>query len=98
MITSFLLFPMGNTHCLVPWVLLAVERLASGRGSWPGLAAAGGLQMLGGHPETPVFTALLAGVYLLARGSARPFAAWGRFLAGWGWRRRSPPSSSCRSS
>jgi hypothetical protein len=84
MITSFLLFPMGNTHCLVPWVLLAVERLASGRGSWPGLAVAGGLQMLGGHPETPVFTALLAGVYLLARGSARPLAAWGRFVAGWG--------------
>ncbi len=84
MITSFLLFPMGNTHCLVPWVLLAVERLASGRGSWLGLAAAGGLQMLGGHPETPVFTALLAGVYLLTRGSARPLAAWGKFLAGWG--------------
>jgi hypothetical protein len=84
MITSFLLFPMGNTHCLVPWVLLAVERLANGRGSWPGLAAAGGLQMLGGHPETPVFTALLAGVYLLARGSARPLAAWARFVAGWG--------------
>ena len=84
MITSFLLFPMGNTHCLVPWVLLAVERLANGRGSWRGLAAAGGLQMLGGHPETPVFTALLAGVYLLARGGARPLAAWGRFVAGWG--------------
>jgi membrane protein YfhO len=86
MITSFLLFPMGNTHALVPWVLLAVERLASGRGGWIGLAAAGGLQMLGGHPETPVFTALLASVYLLARGSDRPLsppAAWGRFLAGW---------------
>jgi len=84
MITSFLLFPMGNTHALVPWVLLAVERLASGKGSWPGLALAGGLQMLGGHPETPVFTALLAGVYLLARGSERWLAAWGRFVAGWG--------------
>ncbi|MFL6236347.1 MAG: YfhO family protein [Thermoanaerobaculia bacterium] len=83
MITSFLLFPMGNTHALVPWVLLAVERLANGRGGWPALAAAGGLQMLGGHPETPVFTAMLAGVYLLARGSARPLAAWARFLAGW---------------
>lgn len=83
MITSFLLFPMANTHALVPWVLLAVERLASGRGRWPALAVAGGLQMLGGHPETPVYTALLAGVYLLARGSARPLAAWGRFLLGW---------------
>ncbi|HEX6903202.1 MAG TPA: YfhO family protein [Thermoanaerobaculia bacterium] len=83
MITSFLLFPMGNTHALVPWVLLAVERLANGRGSWPGLALAGGLQLLGGHPETPVFTALLAGVYLLVRGSGRPVAVWARFLAGW---------------
>lgn len=83
MITSFLLFPMGNTHALVPWVLLAVERLANGRGSWPGLALAGGLQLLGGHPETPVFTALLAGVYLLVRGSERPVVAWVRFLAGW---------------
>jgi hypothetical protein len=83
MITSFLLFPMANAHALVPWVFLAVERLASGKGGWAGLAAAGGLQMLGGHPETPVFTALLAGVYLLARGSGRPLAAWGRFLAGW---------------
>jgi hypothetical protein len=84
MITSFLLFPMGNTHALIPWVLLAVERLAAGRGSWPALAAVGGLQMLGGHPETPVFTALLAGVYLLVRGSTRPLAAWARFAAGWG--------------
>jgi hypothetical protein len=83
MITSFLLFPMANTHALIPWVLLAVERLASGRGGWPALAFAGGLQMLGGHPETPVFTALLAGIYLLARGSARPPAAWVRFLVGW---------------
>lgn len=83
MITSFLLFPMGNTHALVPWVLLAVERLASRRGSWPGLALAGGLQLLGGHPETPVFTALIAGVYLLARGSERPVVAWARFVVGW---------------
>ncbi|HEX3557223.1 MAG TPA: YfhO family protein [Thermoanaerobaculia bacterium] len=86
MITSFLLFPMGNAHALVPWVLLAVERLANGRGSWTGLALAGGLQLLGGHPETPVFTALLAGVYLLARGSApgeRWLVVWGKFLAGW---------------
>jgi hypothetical protein len=83
MVTSFLLFPMGNTHALAPWVLLAVERLANGRGGWIGLALAGGLQLLGGHPETPVFTAVLAGVYLLTRGCDRLFAAWGRFLAGW---------------
>jgi hypothetical protein len=83
MIVSFLLFPMGNCHALVPWVLLAVERLASGRGGWPGLMLAGGLQLLGGHPETAVFTALLAGLYLLVRGTRRPRAAWLGFLGGW---------------
>jgi Bacterial membrane protein YfhO len=83
MITGFLLFPMGNCHALVPWVLLAVERLAAGRGRWPALAAAAGLQLLGGHPETPVFTALLAAIYLLARGAARPWRAWAGFFGGW---------------
>jgi len=83
MVTSFVLFPMGNTHALAPWVILAVERLASGRGGWIGLAVAGGLQLLGGHPETPVFTALLAAVYLVVRGSDRPLRAWAQFLAGW---------------
>lgn len=92
MITSFLLFPMGNCHALVPWVFLAVERLANRRGSWIGLALAGGLQLLGGHPETSVFTALLAGVYLLARGMDRKddgdlrnpwLSVWAQFLAGW---------------
>ncbi len=92
MITSFLLFPMGNCHALVPWVFLAVERLANRRGSWIGLALAGGLQLLGGHPETSVFTALLAGVYLLARGVDRKdggdlrnswLSVWAQFLAGW---------------
>lgn len=83
MIVSFLLFPMGNCHALVPWVLLAVERLASGRGSWPGLMLVGGLQLLGGHPETAVFTALLAGLYLVVRGTLRPLAAWLGFLGGW---------------
>jgi hypothetical protein len=82
-VTSFLLFPMGNTHALAPWVILAVERLANGRGGWIALAVVGGLQLLGGHPETPVFTALLAGVYLLVRGSGRPLRAWAQFLAGW---------------
>ena len=84
MITSFLLFPMGNTHAWSPGCCSPSSGSANGRGGWPALAAAGGLQMLGGHPETPVFTALLAAVYLLARGSARPLAAWGRFVAGWG--------------
>ncbi|HVR95883.1 MAG TPA: YfhO family protein [Thermoanaerobaculia bacterium] len=86
MVTSFLLFPMGNTHALVPWVLLATERLAAGRSGpsgWPLLALTAGLQLLGGHPETPVFTGLLGLVYLLVRGSARPLATWAGFAAGW---------------
>jgi hypothetical protein len=68
-VVSFLLFPMGNTHALMPWVLRAVERIAAGSGSWLALATLGGLQLLGGHPETPLFTALLASVWLLARGA-----------------------------
>ncbi len=90
MVVSFLLFPMGNTHALLPWVLWAVERIAAGNGSWSALAIAGGLQLLGGHPETPVFTALLAALYLLARGggdpaapSRLPWRVWGHFLIGW---------------
>ena len=82
-VTAFLLFPMANTHALLPWVLWAVERLAAGRGTWVGLAVAGGLQLLGGHPETPVLTALLAAVYLLVRRPPRPARVWLGFAAGW---------------
>ena len=82
-VTAFALFPMGNTHALLPWVLWSVERLAAGRGSWIALAVAGGLQLLGGHPETPVLTALLATVYLLVRHPPRAARAWGGFVAGW---------------
>jgi hypothetical protein len=82
-VTAFLLFPMANTHALVPWVLWAVERLASGRGSWTGLAVAGGLQLLGGHPETPALTALLAAIYLVVRRPPEPWRAWLGFTGGW---------------
>ena len=84
MLVSFLLFPMGNALALVPWVLWAVERIAAGsRGAWAALAAAGGLQLLAGHPETAAYTALLAALWLLVRGAARPLAAWLRFAGGW---------------
>ena len=82
-VTAFLLYPMANTHALLPWVLCAVERLAAGRGTWVGLAVAGGLQLLGGHPETPVLTALLGAVYLLVRRPRRAPRAWLGFAAGW---------------
>ena len=79
MITSFLLFPMGNTHALVPGCSSRSSAWRRG-GSWVGLAVAGGLQLLGGHPETPVFTAILAGIYLLAGApERRPVAAWAAF-------------------
>ena len=83
MFVSFALFPMGNALALVPWVLLATERLAAtGRGG-AGLALAAGLQLLGGHPETSIHTALLAALWLAVRGSERPLKAWGRLVAGW---------------
>jgi hypothetical protein len=84
MLVSFLLFPMGNALVLVPWVLWAVERIAAGApAGWAGLAVAGGLQLLAGHPETAAYTAFLSGIWLLVRGAARPLAAWLRFTAGW---------------
>ena len=79
MLVSFASFPMGNALALVPWVLWALERLVQG-GSWRPLAIAGGLQALGGHPETVVHTALLGAVYLMVRGARR--AAWGRATIG----------------
>jgi hypothetical protein len=84
MLVSFLLFPMGNALALVPWVLLTVERLATGRGGPAALGLAAGLQLLAGHPETVAHTALLAGLFLLVRGAGgHRVAVWGRFLLGW---------------
>src|SRR5580693_6601288 len=92
-VTSFLLYPMSNAHALMPWIFLAVERLAAGAGgagtggdrqgvgdggaggtgraaggiqagirrAVP-LALLGGLQLLAGHPETAIYTALLTGL------------------------------------
>ena len=76
---------MGNALALVPWVLWAVERLAAGRSGGALLALLAGLQLLGGHPETSMHTALLSGIYLLVRGTAvRLGAAWGRFAGSLG--------------
>ncbi len=83
---SFLLFPMGSAVALAPWVLWATERLAAGRGGIAGLAAASGLQLLSGHPETCVHTALLTALYLAVRGAAPAVGALRaglRFAAGW---------------
>ena len=85
MLVSFLLFPMGSALALVPWVFLAVERLATGSGGWPALGLAVGLQGLCGHPETSLHTALLCALYLALRGTGAGTAArtWLRFAAGW---------------
>lgn len=82
-VASWMLYPMANCHALIPWVLWATERIARRPAAWPWLAALGGLQLLGGHPETPVFTGMLAALYLLVRWSARPLAAWGAFAGAW---------------
>jgi hypothetical protein len=82
MLVSFLLYPMGNALALVPWVLWSVERIASGaRTAWIALAVAGGLQLLAGHPETALHTALLSVLWLLVRGAG--LGAWLRFVGGW---------------
>lgn len=86
MVVPMLLFPMGSALALVPWVLWAVERLAAGRSGLAPLAGLAGLQMLAGHPETCVHTALLTALYLAVRGrdGARPLSGvWVRFLGAW---------------
>jgi hypothetical protein len=89
---SFALYPLDTAVALIPWVLLATERVAraghAGRGA-PLLAVAAALQWTSGHPETAAFT--LAGsllwLLLAARTDARPFLRWcagtavGLFLA-----------------
>ncbi|HEX2164836.1 MAG TPA: hypothetical protein VHM02_12875, partial [Thermoanaerobaculia bacterium] len=83
---SFLLYPLGSAVALAPWVLGAVERVAAGRWGLPPLAALTGLQLLAGHPETCLHTAMLSALYLLVRGAApevRAARAWARLLGGW---------------
>ena len=71
MVSSFLLFPMANALCLVPWALVETERLAQGRGAVWRLGAVVALQALGGHPETVAHTVLIAALYLAVRGMRR---------------------------
>jgi hypothetical protein len=82
MVSSFILFPMANAVCLAPWLLWATERLASGRAGMVPLALLAGLQLLAGHPETVVHTALLCGLYLLCRD--RAWRVWAAFPVAWG--------------
>lgn len=89
LVTAWLLYPMANALILVPWVLWAAERVASGRGSVAMLGVAVGLQLLGGHPGTSAHTLLLVVVYLVVRvpgespASYRELGGWGRIAAAW---------------
>lgn len=75
--------PMGSTLALVPWVLWAVERISNGKGGWQFLSIAVALQLLSGHPETVIHTAMLSGIYLLVRGSNNLKRSWSYFVIGW---------------
>lgn len=82
---AYLLYPLGSAVALAPWVLAAVERVAGGRWGLPPLALLAGLQLLAGHPETCLHTAMLSALYMLVRGTPglAPWRAWGRLLGGW---------------
>ncbi len=83
-LVSFLLFPMANALCLVPWLFLAVERLAAGKRAWTLLATLAALQLLAGHPETAFFTSGACGIYLLARGCEGPrLPVWAKVVSAW---------------
>jgi hypothetical protein len=82
-VASFVLFPMSNVQALLPWVFLAVERLAKGTWGLAPLALLGGLQLLGGHPETALYTALLTAIYLAVRGPKFLLRTWMDFSVGW---------------
>jgi hypothetical protein len=97
MLVGFALYPMGNALALVPWVLAATERLVgrwedgAGGSSLAGLAgatgwlaAAVGLQLLGGHPATAVHTGVLSVLFLIVRlGPRRLAGAAPRLLPAW---------------
>jgi len=85
----WLQWPHGTVFTLLPWLLLAVDRLyrrPSARGVAV-LGAAVGLLVLAGHPESAFLASSAAGVYLIAlaladrRARALP-GHLGRFLAG----------------
>ncbi|MFN7959724.1 MAG: YfhO family protein [Thermoanaerobaculia bacterium] len=82
-VVSFLLFPMASALAMAPWVMLGVERLALGQKGVRFVALAGALQLLGGHPETGVYTALGSALYLAARRPRPWLGSLARLVAGW---------------
>ena len=75
----WLQWPLATGFALFPWLLLATECAARspGRRAIACVAAAVGLSLLGGHPETVLLSSSAAFVYLLVRAPAvRPALAW----------------------
>src|SRR3954453_17359166 len=62
-------WPLGTEFALFPWVLLATDLVRERPGAGPiaGLGAAVGLSVLGGHPETILWSSVFAVLYLLVR-------------------------------
>ena len=97
-------FPMANALCLVPWVLRETGATRArarrwpipdwGGGAWWRLGVLVGLQALGGHPETVVHTALLAGLYLVVRGGCGR-ATWAKLVVAFGSGARWWPACTC---
>jgi hypothetical protein len=70
-LSSFLMFwllwPLGASAAMLPWVLLGVRRVcaAPGPSSIAGLAASFVLLLLAGHPETALHVVVVGGLYSL---------------------------------
>src|SRR3954453_1191439 len=60
-------WPLGTEFALFPWVLLATDLVRERPGAGPiaGLGAAVGLSVLGGHPETILWSSVFAVLYLV---------------------------------
>lgn len=62
-------WPLTNVFPLIPWMLLATERLVRRPGVLPAgaLAALVALQLFGGHPESSIFAVLATLAYFVLR-------------------------------
>jgi hypothetical protein len=71
---AWLPWPLGNVFPLIPWMLLATERLIRRPGplAASGLAVVTTLQFLGGHPETSVHVLLATVGYFILRALQSP--------------------------
>jgi hypothetical protein len=72
--TTWMHFPHSYVHALLPWALLAVDRLARGiPGAFRGTLAVVVLLLLGGYPEGEFYVAGAAAVFFFAvLAAARP--------------------------